>query len=126
MLPDVIGQLLPPTFAFDAANDTVELPALMLWPKREECVDVEPLTFLNDRSSDQTTLSEANYIDLLVCEVGVIVQPVANLRDLPIYGFENRRNEAITNLHALNQPMVINGCPDPVFPLGMGALIGHI
>jgi len=89
-------------------------------------VDVEPLTFLNDCPSDQTTLSEANYIDLLVCEVGVIVQPVANLRDLPFYGFEKRRNEAITNLYALNQPMVINGCPDPVFPLGMGALIGHI
>lgn len=108
---------------------TEPLIAVVLGAECKESVNVEPTASLDNCATDQTTLAEANDVDLLVCEIWVVVQPLANLADLPVYVVDPIRNQAIANPNALDKTFVSDDILDVsnlLLPFERGTRFIHV
>ena len=103
----------------------VHADTVMRAAEREQGVHFQVSAAFDDRPCDQTALRDANQVDLLAGIVRIVVQLVAHSSGLPIHALKHRCDLAITNLHALDDSLIVDSFRDVVRPLGLWAGVVH-
>ena len=79
-------------------------------------MDFQVSASLDNRTSSQTSLGNANQVDLFVGEVRIVVQLVADDIGLPAHTHEHGGRLTVSNLNTLNNGPVVDGLSDAINP----------
>ena len=107
----MVGQRAPPLIAL-----TVDADPVVWRSERVKRVDLQIGTLLNYSASDQPTLGNTNQVDLLACEVWIVVQLVANRRCLPEHALKLGCYLPIPDFYAFDNCLVIDSVRDHRHP----------